>query len=118
MPLRPAAGDRDVDFLRLKHLHDFVGCGFQTTGVGLDTCYRQGPQQGLHPLVVPIFARGEPRMFGEPIDQLLLCIHAALGKSRATIGSMTSNGGKCAPADRQRRIFSRHVRRGPYPSCT
>jgi oligopeptide/dipeptide ABC transporter ATP-binding protein len=45
--LRFAAGDRDVDFLRLEHLDDFVGCGLQAAGIGFDTRYRRpSPMKG------------------------------------------------------------------------
>src|SRR6516164_11807128 len=67
-PLRFAAGDRDVDFLRLEHLDDFVGCRLQLAGIGLDAGYRQRSQQSLHPLVIPILASGKPRIFGAPVD--------------------------------------------------
>src|SRR5215472_10375542 len=46
-PLRFAAGDCDVDLRWLEHLDDFVGRRLQATGIGLDTGYRQRPQEGL-----------------------------------------------------------------------
>jgi hypothetical protein len=71
-----AAGDHDADVVRLEQRHHLVGAGLELAGERLEAGDRERMRERLHPLIVPIIARGHLRVLGAPFDQLFLGVEA------------------------------------------